>query len=308
MVRDLARLANEAFDVLVIGGGIYGLTTLRELTARGLRAALVDRGDFGAATSFNSLKTVHGGIRALQHGALPTMREFVRARRDLASIAPHLVRPLPFVVPTYRHPVRNRPMMAAFLAIYDLLALDRNDGIDARLALPSQPHCFARTNACASIRSSIHPASPEAPSGTTTSFTTRSASRSGCCPTRSARARWPLTIPKLDNSCRATAKSAQYGCATSSQAPNSTPAAAWWSMPRDPGPGRSSSNLALAPALDRPPGDVDRDEPRGEPPSAIARDRRRGGRQVPLPRPVARPIDRRHQPWASSTVHPSRSP
>lgn len=136
MVRDLARLANEAFDVLVIGGGIYGLATLRELTARGLTAALIDRGDFGAATSFNSLKTIHGGIRALQHGALPAMREFVRERRGLASIAPHLVRPLPFIVPTYRHPVRNRPMMAAFLAAYDLLASDRNDGIDARLALP----------------------------------------------------------------------------------------------------------------------------------------------------------------------------
>ena len=136
MIRDLARLANEAFDVLVIGGGIYGLATLRELTARGLRAALVDRGDFAAATSFNSLKTVHGGIRALQHGAFSTMREFVRERRGLARLAPHLVRPLPFVVPTHRHPVRNRPLMSAFLAAYDRLASDRNDGVDPRLALP----------------------------------------------------------------------------------------------------------------------------------------------------------------------------
>ena len=136
MIRDLARLANEAFDVLVIGGGIYGLATVRELAARGLTAALVERGDFAAATSFNSLKTVHGGIRALQHGAIPAVREFVRERRGLAAIAPHLVRPLPFVVPTYRHPLRNRPLMAAFLTAYDFLATDRNDGIDARLALP----------------------------------------------------------------------------------------------------------------------------------------------------------------------------
>jgi glycerol-3-phosphate dehydrogenase len=137
MVRDLERLANEAFDVLVIGGGIYGLATLRELTARGLRSALIDRGDFAAATSFNSLKTVHGGIRALQHGAISTMRQFVRERRGLAVIAPHLVRPLPFVVPTHRHPVRNHPVMTAFLAAYDLLASDRNDGVDASLALPA---------------------------------------------------------------------------------------------------------------------------------------------------------------------------
>ncbi|MGB2717119.1 MAG: glycerol-3-phosphate dehydrogenase/oxidase [Vicinamibacterales bacterium] len=136
MIRDLARLANEAFDVLVIGGGIYGLATVRELVARGLSVALVERGDFAAATSFNSLKTVHGGIRALQHGAIPAVREFVRERRGLAAIAPHLVCPLPFVVPTYRHPLRNRPLMAAFLTAYDFLAADRNDGIDVRLALP----------------------------------------------------------------------------------------------------------------------------------------------------------------------------
>ena len=136
MIRDLARLANEAFDVLVIGGGIYGLATVRELTARGLTAALIDRGDFGAATSFNSLKTVHGGIRALQHGSLPAMREFMRERRGLAIVAPHLLRILPFVVPTWRHPVRNRPVLAAFLAAYDALASDRNDGVPADLALP----------------------------------------------------------------------------------------------------------------------------------------------------------------------------
>jgi glycerol-3-phosphate dehydrogenase len=136
MIRDLARLANEAFDVLVIGGGIYGLATVRELAARGLATALVERSDFAAATSFNSLKTVHGGIRALQHGAISAVREFVRERRGLAAIAPHLVRPLPFVIPTYRHPLRNRPLMAAFLTAYDFLSADRNDGIDARLALP----------------------------------------------------------------------------------------------------------------------------------------------------------------------------
>lgn len=136
MVRDLARLTNEAFDALVIGGGIYGLATLRELTARGLTAALVERGDFAAATSFNSLKTVHGGIRPLQHGAVATMREFVRERRGLALVAPHLVRVLPFVVPTLRHPLRSRSAFALFLTVYDLLTADRNAGVDPRLAIP----------------------------------------------------------------------------------------------------------------------------------------------------------------------------
>jgi glycerol-3-phosphate dehydrogenase len=136
MVRDLNRLTSDAFDVAVIGGGIYGIAVTRELVARGARVALLERRDFGGATSFNSLKTVHGGIRALQHLSLAEMREFVRERRGLARIAPHLVRPLPFVIPTHRHPVRNRLVMRAFLAAYDVLASDRNDGIDASRSLP----------------------------------------------------------------------------------------------------------------------------------------------------------------------------
>jgi glycerol-3-phosphate dehydrogenase len=137
MIRDLTRLANDPFDALVIGGGVYGLATAWELASRGLQVALVDRGDFGGATSFNSLKTVHGGIRALQHGAVAEMREFVRERRALATIAPHLVRPLPFIVPTYRHPVRNRLTMGMFFAAYDRLASDRNAGVDPSRALPA---------------------------------------------------------------------------------------------------------------------------------------------------------------------------
>jgi glycerol-3-phosphate dehydrogenase len=136
MIRDLARLANDAFDAVVIGGGVYGLAIARELAARGVGVALVERGDFGGATSFNSLKTVHGGIRALQHGAVSDMRQFVRERRGVARIAPHLVRVLPFVVPTYRHPLRNRGVMRVFLAAYDRLAADRNDGVDPGRRLP----------------------------------------------------------------------------------------------------------------------------------------------------------------------------
>jgi glycerol-3-phosphate dehydrogenase len=136
MLRDPGRLARDTFDAVVVGGGVYGLACAWELSSRGLRVALLERGDFGAATSFNSLKTVHGGIRALQHGSIGEMREFVRERRAIATIAPHLVRPLPFVVPTYRHPVRNRAAMALFFAAYDRLAADRNAGVDPSRALP----------------------------------------------------------------------------------------------------------------------------------------------------------------------------
>ena len=136
MIRDLARLANDPFDAVVIGGGVYGLAAAWELASRGIRVAIVERADFASATSFNSLRTIHGGIRALQHGALGEMREFVRERRAIATIAPHLVRPLPFILPTYRHPIRNRTVMGMFFAAYDSLASDRNAGVDPSRAPP----------------------------------------------------------------------------------------------------------------------------------------------------------------------------
>ena len=136
MTRHLARLADQTFDAVVIGGGVYGLSTALALLQRGLSVALVERRDFGGATSFNSLKTVHGGIRSLQRLDLPDAREFVRERRAVATLAPHLVRVMPFVVPTAWHPVRNRAAMAAFFRAYDLVAADRNDGIDPAVRLP----------------------------------------------------------------------------------------------------------------------------------------------------------------------------
>lgn len=129
MTRDLGRLADTTFDLLVIGAGIYGATIAWDAAQRGCSVAVIDRGDFGAAASANSLKTVHGGLRSLQRGALAEVRLFVRERRALLRIAPHLVAPLSFVIPTSRHPVRNRPMMRAALALNDLVARDRNDGL-----------------------------------------------------------------------------------------------------------------------------------------------------------------------------------
>src|SRR5688500_17139506 len=98
MIRDLARLSTDMFDAIVVGGGAYGLATAWELPAGGISAAILARSASAAGTWFNSLRAVHGGIRALQHGALRDWREFVRERRAIATFAPHLVRPLPFVV------------------------------------------------------------------------------------------------------------------------------------------------------------------------------------------------------------------
>ena len=99
MIRDVPRLSARTFDVLVIGGGVYGLTVAADAAQRGLAVALIERGDFGGAASFNHLRTIHGGLRYLQTLDLRRARESIRERRTLARIAPAMVRPLPFVLP-----------------------------------------------------------------------------------------------------------------------------------------------------------------------------------------------------------------
>src|ERR1700726_4662919 len=101
MIRDLDELAGRTYDLLVVGGGIYGLTIAYDAAQRGLSVALVERDDFGSGASFNHLRTIHGGLRYLQSLDLRRSRESMCERRTVARIAPHLVQPLPFVIPLY---------------------------------------------------------------------------------------------------------------------------------------------------------------------------------------------------------------
>lgn len=155
MRRDLATLTSRTFDLLVIGGGIYGAIAAWDATLRGLRVGLIDRADFGGGTSFNSAKTLHGGVRALQSGNVAALRRFVRERRALCRIVPHLVRPLPFVVPTYRGITRNRRLLRLYFAINDLLARDRNDGVPVSRQLP--PSRLLSRNECLDLNPLIDP-------------------------------------------------------------------------------------------------------------------------------------------------------
>lgn len=127
--RDIAALAERDFDLVVIGGGIYGVSVAWDATLRGLSVALLERGDFVNATSANSFRIVHGGIRYLQHADLPRVRESSHERRTLLRVAPHLVEPLPIVIPTYGRGMRGRGAMAAGFRVYDALTFDRNRGI-----------------------------------------------------------------------------------------------------------------------------------------------------------------------------------
>jgi glycerol-3-phosphate dehydrogenase len=129
MKRDLDALAARPFDMLVIGAGIAGAAAAWDAAQRGLSVALVDAGDFGGATSWNSLKTIHGGLRHLQRLDIAGLRESVRERRALLRIAPSLVLPLGFVVPARGHGSRGRPAFAAAAFLYNLLSRDRNAGV-----------------------------------------------------------------------------------------------------------------------------------------------------------------------------------
>ncbi len=131
MKRDIAALADREFDLIVVGGGVYGAAVAWDASLRGLSVALIERHDFGSGTSFNNLKTIHGGIRYLQHADFKRIRESVRERRNLMRVAPHLVHPLPFLVPTYEGSLtRSRAALRTAVLLSDLLSWDRNRGLE----------------------------------------------------------------------------------------------------------------------------------------------------------------------------------
>lgn len=100
MERNLVNLADQAYDVLVIGAGITGVSIAHDATLRGLNVALVEKGDFGGFTSSASSKLLHGGIRYLPKGRLHKVRESAREQAIFQNIAPQLTRWLPFLVLT----------------------------------------------------------------------------------------------------------------------------------------------------------------------------------------------------------------
>ena len=129
MQRNLQALSNQVFDLLVLGGGIQGACVAWEAALRGLSVALIDKTDFGAATSANSLKIIHGGLRYLQTADFSRMRQSIRERQILMRIAPHLVHPLPILVPTYGHGLKGIEAMVVALKMNDLISCDRNQGL-----------------------------------------------------------------------------------------------------------------------------------------------------------------------------------
>ncbi|MEP7227311.1 MAG: FAD-dependent oxidoreductase [Gemmatimonadales bacterium] len=136
MRRDIPRLADTTFDLLIVGAGIYGACAAWDASLRGLSVAVVDQNDFGAATSANSLRIVHGGLRYLARGEFARMRESIRERSTLLRIAPGLVEPLSVLVPTYGAGLRGQAAHAAALALNDLVSWDRNQYLQRDRYIP----------------------------------------------------------------------------------------------------------------------------------------------------------------------------
>jgi glycerol-3-phosphate dehydrogenase len=127
--RDLGA-ARDPHDLIVVGGGVYGIMVALEAARRGLRPLLVERGDYGGATSWNSLRIVHGGLRYLQTLDLVRLRESVAERRWFLATFPDLVQPLDCLMPLYGDGLKRPALFRAALAANDLLFRRRNEGVD----------------------------------------------------------------------------------------------------------------------------------------------------------------------------------
>ena len=129
-VEAVERLASRRFDLLVVGGGIVGAGIAEAATAHGLDVALVDKGDFGGATSSASSKLIHGGLRYLRLGDVGLVREAHHERRILMHVvAPHLVRRLPFLLPLYEDGPYRPWFVQSGILLYSTLARARLNGL-----------------------------------------------------------------------------------------------------------------------------------------------------------------------------------
>src|SRR4051794_22279005 len=146
----LRRLADEEFDVVVVGGGITGAGVALDAASRGLRTALVDQGDFASGTSSKSSKLIHGGLRYLQQGEVALVYEALAERQRLRKLAPHLVRVIPFMIPILARGGVVNPKVARALGsamwMYDLTGgarigrlHERLDRDEALAHLPTMP-------------------------------------------------------------------------------------------------------------------------------------------------------------------------
>ena len=136
MERYVDKGIKKYYDVIIIGGGISGASVAYEAASQGLKVALFEKGDFGAATSAATTKLIHGGLRYLKNLEFGLVRESLMERRILENIAPNFVYPLPFMVPTYKNFKNNKQILLTGMLLYDVLSFDKGFTKDKSKKLP----------------------------------------------------------------------------------------------------------------------------------------------------------------------------
>src|SRR5438067_1500326 len=147
MRTGLHRARGRRFDLAIAGGGIIGLGAARDAALRGLSVALFEQRDFGWGTTARSTRLVHGGLRYLELLDFGLVREDLRERELLLRLAPHLVRPLQFLMPIYRRGRRYGLKLRAGMLLYDLLSFDKS--------LPT--HRFLSRDAALALEPGLNP-------------------------------------------------------------------------------------------------------------------------------------------------------
>lgn len=125
MKRIFEETNDDHYDLIIVGGGITGVSVAYEAASRGLKVALFEKGDFGEATSAATTKLIHGGLRYLKNAEFRLVRESLSERRILENIAPNFVYPIPFMIPTYSSFKNNKIVLFIGMVLYDLLSLDK---------------------------------------------------------------------------------------------------------------------------------------------------------------------------------------
>lgn len=142
-MNSLNDIADREWDVLIIGGGIFGAAVARDAALRGLKTALVERTDFASETSSKSTKLIHGGIRYLEQLQLHLVHECLKERTTLLTIAPHLVRPMPFVIPVFQGDRHALSTVKFGTWLYGMLAgkdvLRRSEGLSQSEIIKKYP-------------------------------------------------------------------------------------------------------------------------------------------------------------------------
>ncbi|PID59203.1 MAG: hypothetical protein CR986_06920 [Ignavibacteriae bacterium] len=135
MQRDIKKAKEQSYDIIIIGGGFYGVMLAYEAACRGLETLLLEKDDFGKATSFNSLRIVHGGLRYLQSLDLHRFKESVGERRWFLRNFPKLTKPISCLMPLYNKGLQRNSIMWAALNLNDLLSITRNKSVSDKNSL-----------------------------------------------------------------------------------------------------------------------------------------------------------------------------